>query len=55
MTAPSAKLLTSGTEVPIAGVPWPLYTMNPAPAVVAAAASATVVWLGLGLFHTSDG
>jgi hypothetical protein len=72
MTAPSVKLVTSGTEVRIAGVPWPVYklvalgvgllvllvvgvvTMNPGPAVVAAAAAGTVVWLGLGLFHSSD-
>jgi hypothetical protein len=72
MTAPSVKLVTSGTDVRIAGVPWPVYklvalvvgllvllvvgvvTMNPGPAVVAAAAAATVVWLGLGLFQSSD-
>jgi hypothetical protein len=72
MTAPSVKLVTSGTEVRIAGVPWPVYklvalavgllvllvvgvvTMNPGPAVVAASAAATVVWLGLGLFQSSD-
>jgi hypothetical protein len=72
MTAPSVKLVTSGTEVRIAGVPWPAYklvalgigllvllvvgvvTMNPGPAVVAAAAAGTVVWLGLGLFQSSD-
>jgi hypothetical protein len=29
-------------------------TMNPGPAVVAAAAAATVVWLGLAVFHSSD-
>lgn len=70
MTAPRVKLVTSGTEVRIAGVPWPVYklvalavgtlvlvvvgviTMNAGPAVVAAAAAATVVWLGLGLFHS---
>jgi hypothetical protein len=72
MTAPSVKLVTSGTEVRIAGVPWPVYklvalgvgllvllavgvvTMNPAPAVVAAAAAGTVAWLGLGVFQSSD-
>ena len=72
MTAPSVKLVTSGTEVRIAGVPWPVYklvalaagllvllvvgivTLNPGPAVVAAAAVAAVVWLGLGLFQSSD-
>jgi hypothetical protein len=71
MTAPSVKLVTSGTEVRIAGVPWPLYklvalavgmlvllvvgavTMNPGPAVVAAAAAGAVVWLGLSLFQSS--
>jgi hypothetical protein len=70
MTAPRVKLVTSGTEVRIAGVPWPVYklvglavgmlvlvvvgvvTMNAGPAVVAAAAATTVVWLGLGLFHS---
>jgi hypothetical protein len=71
MTAPSVKLVTSGTEVRIAGVPWPTYklvalavgllvllvvgiaTMDPGPAVVAAAAAGTVVWLGLGVFQSS--
>jgi hypothetical protein len=27
MTAPSVKLVTSGTEVRIAGVPWPVYKL----------------------------
>jgi hypothetical protein len=72
MTAPSVKLVTSGTAVRIAGVPWPVYklvalavgmlvlvvvgvvTTSLGPAVVAASAAATVVWLGLGSFHSSD-
>jgi hypothetical protein len=72
MTAPSVKLVASGTAVRIAGVPWPVYklvalavgmlvlvvvgvfTMSLGPAVVAASAAATAVWLGLGLFHSSD-
>lgn len=72
MTAPSLKLVTSGTDVRIAGVPWPAYklialavgalvlvvvgvvTMNAGPAVLSAAAAATVVWLGLGLVRSSD-
>jgi hypothetical protein len=29
-------------------------TMNPGPAVVAAAAAGAVTWLGLGLFQSSD-
>jgi hypothetical protein len=29
-------------------------TMNPGPAVVAAAAAAPAVWLGLAVFHSSD-
>jgi hypothetical protein len=71
MTAPSVKLVTSGADVRIAGVPWPLYklialavgmlvlvvvgvaTASLGPAVVAGSASATVVWLGLGIFHSS--
>ena len=71
MTAPSVKLVTSGADVRIAGVPWPLYklialavgmlvlvvvgvaTASVGPAVVAASAAATVVWLGLGVFHSS--
>jgi hypothetical protein len=27
MTAPSVKLVTSGSEVRIAGVPWPVYKL----------------------------
>lgn len=72
MTAPSVKLVTSGAEVRIAGVPWPVYklvalavgllvlvavgafTTSAGPAVVAAAATATLVWLALGHFHASD-
>ena len=71
MTAPSVKLVTSGADVQIAGVPWPLYklialavgmlvlvvvgvaTASVGPAVVAGSAAATVVWLGLGVFHSS--
>jgi hypothetical protein len=72
MTAPSVKLVTSGADVRIAGVPWPLYklvalavgmlvlvvvgvaTASLGPGVVAGSAAATVVWLGLGIFHSSD-
>jgi hypothetical protein len=71
MTAPSVKLVMSGADVRIAGVPWPLYklialavgmlvlvvvgvaTASVGPAVVAGSAAATVVWLGLGVFHSS--
>jgi hypothetical protein len=62
------RIVTTPTEVRIAGVPWPTYklvalavgvlvlivvglaTTTPGHAVVAAAASATVVWLGLSVF-----
>ena len=64
--------MSSGTEVRIAGVPWPAYKLvalavgllvlvvvgvgdrTLGPAVVAGSATATVVWLGLGMFHSSD-
>jgi hypothetical protein len=65
-------MMTTPTEVRIAGVPWPVYklaalvvgilvlvvvgvaTMNPGPAVVAAAAAATIAWLALSLFFSTD-
>lgn len=67
------QIMTTPTEVRIAGVPWPVYklaalavgmvvlvvvglaTTSLGPAVVAASAAATVVWLGLGLFRSSNG
>jgi len=72
MTAPSVKLVASGANVRIAGVPWPVYklvalavgvlvlvvvgvaTATVGPAVVAGSAAATVVWLALGVFQSSD-
>lgn len=65
--------MTTPTEVPIAGVAWPVYklvalaigtlvlvvvgvvTLSAAPAVLSAAASTAIVWLGLGAFEHSDG
>jgi hypothetical protein len=64
-------IVTTPTELRIAGVPWPTYklvalavgalvlilvglvTLDPGPAVVAAAAAATVAWLGLSPFSSS--
>ena len=54
--------MTVRDQVSIAGVPWPVYkllalavaTASAAPAVLAAAATGTIVWLGLGAFQSSD-
>ncbi|MET0452193.1 MAG: hypothetical protein ABW137_10175 [Mycobacterium sp.] len=64
--------MTTLTEVPIAGVPWPvyklvalaigalvlvvvgIYTMSVGTAVVAAFATATAIWLALGVFGSTD-
>lgn len=66
-----STIASTGSQVRIAGVPWPVYklvalivalivlaavgiaTASAAPAVLAAAASGTLVWLGLGLVNQS--
>ena len=65
------NLVTTSTEVRIAGVPWPLYKLialavgvavlavvgiaaGIGPAVVAASAAGTVVWLALSIFSSSE-
>jgi uncharacterized membrane protein YqjE len=59
MTAPSVKLVASGTEVRIAGVPWPMYKLVALAVgllvlLVVGVATMNAVWLGLGLFQSSD-